>query len=63
MLHPSQYCGVTGNTTFKAVATVRDAIAYAELTHAPLRILSFDYTAVFGRISHTYQFRMLRIYT
>ena len=28
LLHPSQYCGVPGNTIFDAVATVRDAIAY-----------------------------------
>jgi hypothetical protein len=29
LLHPSQYCGVPG-TIFDAVATIRDAIAYAE---------------------------------
>ena len=39
VLHPSQYCGTPGNTIFDAVATVRDAIAYADLTHAPLCIL------------------------
>jgi hypothetical protein len=32
LLHPNQYCGVPGNTIFDAVATVRDAIAYAETT-------------------------------
>jgi len=32
MLHPSQYCGVSSNTIFGAVTTVRDAIAYGDLT-------------------------------
>lgn len=45
VLHPSQYSGVLGSTIFNAVATVRDAIAYAELTYAPLCILSLDFTA------------------
>ena len=54
MLHPSQYYAVPGNTIFDAVATVRDAVAYAELTHAPLCILSLDFTAAFEGISHTY---------
>jgi hypothetical protein len=44
-LHQSQHCGLPGNTTFDAVATVRDAIAYVELTHAQLCIVSLDFTA------------------
>ena len=36
LLHPSQYCGVPGNTIFDAVATVHEAIAYAETTRCPL---------------------------
>jgi hypothetical protein len=60
--HPSQYCAVTGNTIFDAVATVWDAVAYAELTHAPLCILSLDFTAAFDRISHIYRLRMLKNY-
>ena len=40
MLHPSQYYGVSGYTIFGAVATVREAIVYAKLTHAPLCTLS-----------------------
>ena len=35
LLHPSQYCGVSGNTIFDAVPTVPDAIAYAETTRRP----------------------------
>jgi len=62
MLHPSQYCAVRGNTICDAVATVRDAVAYAELTHAPLRIHSLDLTAAFDGISHTYRLRMLNNY-
>jgi hypothetical protein len=62
MLHPSHYCAVQGNTIFDAVATVRDAVAYAELTHAPLRILSLDLTTAFDGISHTSRLRMLKNY-
>ena len=60
MLHPSQHCGVPGNMIFNAVATVRDAIAYVELTDAPLCILSLDFTAAFDRISHIYLLWMLK---
>jgi hypothetical protein len=60
LLHPGQYCGVSGKMIFDAVATVRNALAYAELTHAPLCILSLNFTATFDRISHTYLFRMFK---
>jgi len=36
ILHPSQHCGVPGRTIFEAVATVWDAIAYAERANIPL---------------------------
>jgi hypothetical protein len=62
VLHRSQDCGLPGNTIFDAVATMLDAIAYAELTHAPLCILSLDLTTAFDRISHMYLFRMLQSY-
>jgi hypothetical protein len=61
-LHPSQYCGVPGNTIFGAVATVRDAIAYAETTRRPLCVVSPDFKQVFDRISHTYLLTVLRSY-
>jgi len=60
MLHPSQYCGVPGNTICDAVTTVRVAIAYAELTHAPLCTISFDFTAAFDMISHNSLLLMLK---
>jgi len=47
LFHPSQYCRVRVNKIFDAVATVRDAIAYAEN---------------FGRISHIYLLTVLRSY-
>jgi hypothetical protein len=59
-LHPSQYCAVPGNTIFDAVAMARNAMLYAELAHAPLSILSLDFTAAFDRISHTFLFRVLK---
>jgi len=36
LLQPSQFCGVPGRTIFEAVATVREAIAKAEITRVPL---------------------------
>jgi hypothetical protein len=54
LLSPSQHGGVQGGGIFDAVATVRDAIAYAEKTQAPLCVLSLDFTEAFDRISHTY---------
>ena len=61
MLHTSQYCRVRSNTIFDVVASVLYAISYAELTHAPLCILSLDFTSAFDRISHSYLFRMPKI--
>jgi hypothetical protein len=57
-----QYYGVPGNTIFEAVATVRESIANAEVTRAPLCILSLDFKEAFNRISHTYLFNILRSY-
>jgi hypothetical protein len=62
VLHQRQYSGVPGNTIFDAMTTVRDAIAYAELTLVSLCILSFDLTAAFFRILHTHLFRLLQSY-
>jgi len=62
MLHPSQYCGVPGNTIFDAVATVRDAIAYAEKTRSPLCVVTLDFKPAFDRISHAYFPTVLRSY-
>jgi hypothetical protein len=62
VLRPSQYCGVPGNAVFEAVDTVREMIAHAEVTRAPLCILSLDFNEAFDRISHTYLFNILRIY-
>ena len=39
---------------------VWDAIAQADLMHAPLCILSLDFTAAFDRFAHTSLFRMLK---
>ena len=61
MLHPSQYCGAPSNTICDAVTTIRDAIAYAELTHARLRTRSLDFTAAFVMISRTSVLLMLKI--
>jgi hypothetical protein len=62
VLHPSQYCGSPGKSIFDAVATVRDAIAYAEVSRSPLCVLSLDFAEAFDKVSHTYLFEILRSY-
>ena len=62
LLHPSQYCGRPGNTIFEAIASVREAIAFAEVNRKPLCILTLDFKDAFDRISHTYFFVILRSY-
>jgi hypothetical protein len=62
LLHPSQHCGVQGNTILDAIATVREAVAYAETTNKALCILSLDFKAAFDIISHMYLFKMLKAY-
>ena len=54
LLHSRQYCGVPGNTIFDAVAIVRNAIVYAEMTRHPLCVVSLDFEKPFDQISHTY---------
>jgi hypothetical protein len=43
LLHPSQHFGVSEKSIFDAVATVRDAVAYAETANIPLCVLSLDF--------------------
>jgi hypothetical protein len=62
VLHRSQHCGLPGNAIFAVMANVRDAIAYVERTHAPLCIISLDFTVAFDNISHISLFRMLQNY-
>ena len=61
LLHPSQHGGLQGGGIFDVVATVRDAIAYAEKTQTPLCVLSLDFTEAFDRISHNYLFKLHKL--
>lgn len=61
-LRPSQYCGRQGNTIFDTVATVRDAIAYAEVARIPLCVLSLDFKEASDRIAHKYFFAIVQSY-
>jgi len=61
-LRSSQFCAVPGNTILDAVATVRDAITYAENTGTPLCMLTLDFEGAFDRISHYYLFHIFRRY-
>ena len=38
-----QFCGVPGNTILEAVASVREAIAQAEVTRPPICVLSMEF--------------------
>ena len=51
---------VTGHTIYEAVATVREAIAQAEIKHKPLCVLSLDFQEEFDKISHQYLFTILK---
>jgi hypothetical protein len=62
VLHASQHCGVPGKSIFDAVATVRDAVVYAEMANAPLCVLSLDLKEAFDKISHKYLFTILQSY-
>jgi len=35
LLQSSQHCSLKGNSVFEAIATIRDAVAYAEVTEIP----------------------------
>jgi hypothetical protein len=61
-LRPSQYCGMRGRTMLEALATVRDAIANAQYSKAPLCVVTLDFTAAFDNISHEYVFTILKTY-
>ena len=43
LLHPTQFCGRPGNTIFEAIASVRKAIAFAEVKTKPSCILTLDF--------------------
>ena len=43
IISPQQHCGVQGTSIFEAVATIRDVIAYAEISQTPLCIISRDF--------------------
>jgi hypothetical protein len=62
LLHPSHYCGVSGNTILDAVATVRNATEYAETTRSPLCVVSLDFKQAFDRTSYTYLLTVMRSY-
>jgi len=62
IIHPNQYCGIQGNSVFEAVASIRDAIAYAEVTKKPLCIVSIEFNAAFDGIWHEYLEEVLRMH-
>jgi len=59
VIHHNQYCGRNGKTIYDAVATVRDIIAYAEVSNTSLCLLSIDFSDAFNKISHAFLFKIL----
>jgi hypothetical protein len=62
VLHASQYCDVTGKSIFGAVASVRDAVAYAKIVNTPLCVLSLAFKEAFDKITHKCLFTILQSY-
>jgi hypothetical protein len=62
LLHPTKDCGRRGQTIFDAVASVRDIVAYSEVTKVPMCLLTIDCKEAFDRISHEYLFVVLTAY-
>jgi hypothetical protein len=60
VLHANQHCGVPEKSIIDALATVRDAVAYGEMSNAPLCVLSLDLKEAFDKISHKYMFTILQ---
>jgi hypothetical protein len=58
-LREFQQCGFPGTTILYVTASIRVIVAYAELAHIPMCVLSLDFQNAFDRISHTYLFRIL----
>jgi hypothetical protein len=62
VLHASQYCGVPGKSIFDEAASVRDAVAYAEMANTPPCVLSLDFKEAFDKISQKTLFTILQSY-
>jgi hypothetical protein len=57
----TQYCGIPGNMTLDAMATVRDTTAFAESRMITL-VLTLDFKSAFDRIAQEYLFPALQNY-
>jgi hypothetical protein len=51
-----------GISVFDAIAKIRDAVAYAEVTGKPMCILSLEFRGAFYNIGHDYLFVILNMY-
>jgi hypothetical protein len=60
IIHPSQHYVVRGRSIFDAMVTVRDVIAYADVTKKHVCVASLDFIAAFDNISHAYMEDVLR---
>ena len=61
-LSTGQYCGVPGRSIFDALTTIRDIVAYHEVTEKPICLMSIDFQKAFDRVSHEYLFKILEGY-
>jgi hypothetical protein len=61
-LRECQHCGLKGTTVLDVTASIRDTVAYAEMAHIPIYVLSLDFQKAFDIISQTYLYRVLHKY-
>jgi hypothetical protein len=60
LLPNRQHCGIAGSSIFDAIASIKDAVAYAEEKKKPLCLLSLDFRGAFDNISHEYMDEMIK---
>jgi hypothetical protein len=53
ILHNQQYSGRHGAPILQAVASLRDIIAYAEISNTPVCVLTLDFQEAFNMVSHS----------
>jgi len=52
LLQSSQHCGLMDNSVLETIVTIRDTVAYAEVTRSPLCVLTIDFQGASDKLSH-----------
>jgi hypothetical protein len=62
VINRQQYSGRMGAPITQAVATLREIIAYGEMSRSQICLVTLDFKQAFDRISHSYLYATLREY-